>query len=63
MFILTGCIGESLKIGPDISITVVGVKGVQARIGIAAPKEVRVQRGEIADKTMRDPAMPERSSQ
>ncbi len=47
MLILTRRVGESIIIGDDISITVLGVDGAQARIGISAPKEVPVHREEI----------------
>jgi carbon storage regulator len=47
MLILTRRIGESLVIGDDIFITILGVKGNQTRIGINAPKEVSVHREEI----------------
>ena len=50
MLILTRRIGESLKIGADITVTVMGLKGTQVRIGIEAPKDVTVLREEIADK-------------
>jgi len=42
MLILTRRIGETLMIGDDVSITVIGVKGNQVRIGIDAPKDVAV---------------------
>lgn len=47
MLILTRKIGESLIVGDDVSITVLGVKGNQVRIGIKAPKNVAVHREEI----------------
>ncbi len=50
MLILTRRVGESLMIGDDVTITVLGVKGNQVRIGVKAPKEVAVHREEILDR-------------
>jgi carbon storage regulator len=50
MLILTRRVGESLVIGDDIVINVLGVKGNQVRIGVDAPKHVSVHREEIYDK-------------
>ena len=47
MLILTRRVGESLMIGDDVNVTVLGIKGNQVRIGVNAPKEVPVHREEI----------------
>ena len=50
MLILTRRVGESLMIGDDVTITVLGVKGNQVRIAVKAPKEVAVHREEILER-------------
>lgn len=47
MLILTRRIGETLMVGDDVTVTVLGVKGNQVRIGVNAPKDVAVHREEI----------------
>lgn len=54
MLILTRRINETLKIGDDVSVTVLGVKGNQVRIGIEAPKSVQVHRQEIYDRIQKE---------
>ena len=50
MLILTRRVGESVVIGEDVTVTVLGVKGNQVRIGINAPKNVAVHREEIFER-------------
>ena len=50
MLILTRKVGEALVIDKDITVTVMGVKGTQVRIGVNAPKEVTVHREEIHNR-------------
>ena len=47
MLILTRRVGETLVIGDDVNVTVLGVRGNQVRLGVNAPKEVAVHREEI----------------
>jgi len=54
MLILTRRVGEALKIGDEVSITVLRVKGDQVRLGIEAPKSVTVHREELAERLERE---------
>ncbi len=54
MLILTRHIGESIMIGDDVIITVLGIRGEQARIGIDAPRDVPVHREEIYDRIQQE---------
>lgn len=50
MLILTRRIGETLMIGDEVTVTVLGVKGNQVRLGTNAPKDMRVDREEIRER-------------
>jgi carbon storage regulator len=50
MLILTRRVGEVIKIGDHITVTVLGVKGNQVRLGVGAPKDVAVHREEVYER-------------
>jgi len=54
MLILTRRVGETLMIGDEVTVTVLGVKGNQVRVGVNAPKEVAVHREEIYDRIKKE---------
>ena len=58
MLILTRRVGESLMVGEEITVTVLGVKGNQVRIGVNAPRDVSVHREEIFNRIQDDEAKP-----
>ncbi|WP_339078986.1 carbon storage regulator CsrA [Pseudomonas aeruginosa] len=54
MLILTRRVGETLMVGDDVTVTVLGVKGNQVRIGVNAPKEVAVHWEEIYQRIQKE---------
>ncbi len=54
MLILTRRVGETVMIGNEVTVTVLGVKGNQVRVGVNAPKDVAVHREEIYERIKRE---------
>ena len=63
MLILTRRVGETLMIGDSVTVTILGVKGNQVRVGITAPKDVAVHREEIFQRIGREAAASAASGQ
>ena len=62
MLILTRRVGETVMIGNEVTVTVLGVKGNQVRIGVNAPKDVAVHREEIYERIKREEDQESRTS-
>lgn len=54
MLILTRRVGETVMIGDSVTVTILGVKGNQVRVGVNAPKEIAVHREEIYERIKRE---------
>lgn len=62
MLILTRRVGETLMVGDEVSVTVLGIKGNQVRIGVNAPKDVAVHREEIYQRIQQERTMQHKLS-
>ena len=62
MLILTRRVNEAIRVGEDITVVVMGVKGNQVRIGIEAPKELSVDREEVRERKEREQSFQDRST-
>lgn len=63
MLILTRRVGETLMVGDDVTVTVLGVKGNQVRIGVNAPKDVSVHREEIYQRIQKEKSEAQKASE
>jgi len=62
MLILTRRVGETLMIGDEVTVTVLGVKGNQVRIGVNAPRDVTVHREEIYERIKQEQLVNQESN-
>ncbi|MFV1873015.1 MAG: carbon storage regulator CsrA [Oleiphilus sp.] len=63
MLILTRRVGETLMVGDEVTVTVLGVKGNQVRIGVNAPKDVSVHREEIYQRIQKEKSDAQQSGE
>jgi len=61
MLILTRRVGETIMVGDDVTVTVLGVKGSQVRVGVKAPRNVPVHREEIYERIQQETGAADRA--